>query len=568
MAKSEDIPRGELVDAENMGDDKDQKGYLAGWRLTSLSILLVNIEVSVVATSLLTIVNNLKGYDKVGWVVTAYLVTYTSLIIIWSKFSNLLGRKSCIVSAVIIFMAFSGACGGASSMIELIVFRALQGIGAAGCLSMSLTIAYEMVPQDKYPKYAAIFSAVSALGSLSGPLIGGAFAEKSSWRWVFLVPVGAAIILLLTISIPNRFPHHAKPQVAFKGLSPFAKSILTELDLTGASCLLGASLLLVLALLEGGVAFKWRSAPEISILVISGLLWILFLLNERIVSKRNGAREAIFPWHYLFNRAWMGTLLVALLSGVPYIVTIIDLPARFQTVADVSPFGAGVRLIPFNLLIAVGSVLVNVIAAKTRVPAIALLSVGSILQMVGVSLTSSIDNATSVPSAIYGYQVITGLGIGFIFGLCLVLPPMVIKNQDTALCAGAVMQFRVFGSALDLAVASTVFNNYITSHLRGIVTEEQLHLLLRSTEFVADLPQPMRLKVVGVLVRGYNARMRTMIGFSAAQFIAILMLWQRSQIYIMNKPVVEEGQVEVVPAEHLSQEGEKRASKESMKTST
>jgi hypothetical protein len=118
-----------------------------------------------------------------------------------------------------------------------------------------------------------------------------------------------------------------------------------------------------------------------------------------------------------------------MLSGAPYIVAIIDIPQRFQTFG-VDAFGAGARLIPFNLLIALGAVVVNIIAGKSRVPPIILLLVGAVLQVTGVCLLSSMTNTSSVPASIYAYQVLTGLGIGIVFGLCLVLPPAVIDNKD------------------------------------------------------------------------------------------------------------------------------------------
>lgn len=422
-------------------------------------------------------------------------------------------------------------------MTQLIICRAFQGIGAAGCVSLGLTIAYEMVPQHDYPKYAAILSSVSALGSLVGPLIGGAFSERVSWRWIFLinVPFGFAVCILLLVSIPNGFPYqgqeisHSRTGVRD---SPLASA--RSLDILGSFCLLGASLLLVTALLEAGATFTWRSAPTISLFTLSGILWIAFLLQECHLSRsRYKITEPIFPWEFFKNRAWMGTLLLSMFSGAPYIVAIIDIPQRFQTFG-VNEFGAGVRLIPFNLLIALGAVVVNIIAGKSRIPPIFLLLVGVVCQVIGVCLLSSITTTTTVPSAIYAYQILTGLGIGIMFGLCLVLPPAVIDNKDFALCAGAVLQFRVFGGALGLAVASTVGNNYITTQLQHLLPPDQLSLVLKSTGATSLLPEPVRHRVIEILVHSYNQRMRVLIGFTAAQLIALAMLWRRPQISLVR----------------------------------
>jgi hypothetical protein len=119
-----------------------------------------------------------------------------------------------------------------------------------------------------------------------------------------------------------------------------------------------------------------------------------------------------------------------MLCGAPYIVAIIDIPQRFQTFGHSSALGAGVRLIPFNGFISFGTVAISIVVARTKIPPIFLLLVGAALQITGVSLISTIKSTDSVPKAIYGYQVMAGLGIGIFFGLCLVLPPAVARDKD------------------------------------------------------------------------------------------------------------------------------------------
>ena len=229
----------------------------------------------------------------------------------------------------------------------------------------------------------------------------------------------------------------------------------------------------------------------------------------------------------------------------------IDIPQRFQAVYRTSPLQAGIRLIPFNFVIALGSVLVNVIVAKTRIPAIILLFVGTVLQIVGISLISFLPAGPNIPAAIYGYEVLAGLGIGTIIGLTLVLPPLVTNSSDfgmlpptsmtkvlllslnhLAMLAGAVLQFRIFGGAIGLAVALTVGNNYFNSHVRDIVTDEQRGNLLKSVEFISQIPPETRARVLKILVDSYNLRMKSLIAFSAAQFVAVALLWKKQQIII------------------------------------
>ena len=314
----------------------DETVWVTGWRLHFLSLrsapryhaanleanslpfsvamcmFLVNIEVSIVGTSLISITNDLHGFRQVGWVVTAYLITYTSMIIIWAKLSDIFGRKEATMATMIIFVVFSGGCAASHTMNQLIINRAFQGIGAAGCVSMALTIAYEMVPKEQYPAIAAEIAAATALGSLVGPLIGGGVSERSTWRWVFLlnVPAGVITVILLFICVPENFPHQGQTSyVAPTFKDKLSRQSLSRLDVSGAFLLLGATLLLVTVLLEASNEFAWGSGTAISLLVVSAILWVLFLVNERIVTGEEWRAEPVFPWRFLVNRPWMGTLL-------------------------------------------------------------------------------------------------------------------------------------------------------------------------------------------------------------------------------------------------------------------
>ena len=148
----------------------------------ALCVFLVNLEVSTVETSLISITNDLHSFRQVGWVVTAYLVTYTSMIITWPKLSDILGWKEATMATIIVFVVFSGGCAASHTMNQLSINRALQGVGAAGCVSMALTIAYDMVPKEQYSAIAAEIATATALRSLVVPLIGGGISERSTWR--------------------------------------------------------------------------------------------------------------------------------------------------------------------------------------------------------------------------------------------------------------------------------------------------------------------------------------------------------------------------------------------------
>ncbi len=240
----------------------------------------------------------------------------------------------------------------------------------------------------------------------------------------------------------------------------------------------------------------------------------------------------------------------------------INIPQRFQGVYGTSAFQAGVRLIPFNFLIAVGSVLVNIFAAITRISPIYLLLAGSIIQLVGLALFSTLSNDLTIPSVIYGWQVLSGFGIGVLMGILILFPPQVveprdlgkfsqrhafrfpflglvadwtIKSHEKAVSSGALLQFRVFGGALGIAIVSSAMNSFLTSRLKGAIGPERLAAVLQSMAAIREFPPEMQILVLKAFADGHNLQMKILTGFAAFQVLAVGMLWQKKQISVVGK---------------------------------
>lgn len=242
----------------------------------------------------------------------------------------------------------------------------------------------------------------------------------------------------------------------------------------------------------------------------------------------------------------------------------INIPQRFQGVYGTSPFQAGVRLIPFNFLIALGTVVVNIVAAKARIPPIYLLFVGSTIQVIGLALFSTLSSDLHVPSVIYGWEVLSGFGIGIVIGILLLIPPQVVESQDLgtflafsqqksyfilsslaanqkinslekAVSSGALLQFRVFGGALGIAIATTVMNSSLTSHLTRTIGPERLAAVLQSTAAIREFPLEMQKTVLKAFAEGYNLQMKILTGFAAVQLVAVGLLWRKKQISVVGE---------------------------------
>ncbi|KAF7872250.1 hypothetical protein EAF04_003174 [Stromatinia cepivora] len=516
--------------------------HLKGWRLhvltlcICLSIFLPNLEVSIVSTALVDITNELHGFSETGWVIVSYLITYTAFIIIWAKVSDILGRKKCLATSLVIFTAFSGGCGASQKITHLIVCRAFQGLGAAGCFSIATIVIFEMAPKEKYPIYGTIISADVALATALGPILGGLITENTTWRWVFIlnVPAGIVTMILLYLSMPAAFPHHGNSSQGQPGLkTKLSIESFLRIDALGTLLLLGASFLFVTSLLETSTKFSWGSPTTISLLVLSGVFLVAFLFWERYITISSSQQEPIFPWRFVHNRAWMGMLFTSLLLGVPFTVLVVNIPQKFQTVKGLSPLQAGIRLLPYALVAPIGSFMANGIMSKAKkFPPVFLVLIGAILQVLGLALYSALDTGTDMNKSQYGFQAIAGFGLGISFGTLVLMTPFSVDLQDLATGTGAMVQFRQLGSAIGLSIAQSLMNSQLTSKLSSILTKEQLTTLLETTTAVARFPPDLRTRVIDVFAGAYGLQFKVVTAFAAAEVLTALLILKRKQIRV------------------------------------
>ncbi|KAI9710155.1 MAG: hypothetical protein M1820_002957 [Bogoriella megaspora] len=515
--------------------------YLSGWRLHTttfalcLSIWLATLEISIVSTSLISITDDLLGFSKSSWIIIAYLLTYTCFFIIWAKISDLFGRKLCIIVAVFLFTVFSGGSGAAQTITQLIICRAFQGIGGSGAYSLTVVIFFEMVPETKYALYTSMVSIVFALAMLLGPVIGGAISSNTTWRWVFLlnVPAGVVAIILLLFTIPSHFPHQdQRSDKARYSLGFPPASSLRRLDGLGFLLFLAACLLLLTSLQLAGLDFSWSSAAVLSLLIISIVLWPIFILWEWHVTRKAGVVEPIFPWRLMTNRVWMAMALTNFLCGISYTVPVVEIPLRFQSVYGTSPLRAGTSLLAFAIMTAVGSFWAAMVASKFKVPPVFILIIGAGLQVVGAALLSTIPIEENIWPGQYGYQVLLGLGMGANGALLAVMTPFAIYKRDQSVAMGAITQFRMMGGAVGLAIATCVFNGYVKSRLSDVLSAAQLGAVLQTAEAIGKLPPALQDMVKEVFARAFAVQFRIIIGTSAAQFLGIGLMWQKKLLRV------------------------------------
>lgn len=335
-----------------------------------------------------------------------------------------------LLLALTSFVIFSALCGASNNIVQLIVLRSLQGIGASGIYTMVIVIAPELVPPAKFAKYMAIVSTVFIVASVLGPVLGGIISTHSTWRWVFLlnIPAGAVSLVLLAIFLPASSASSGRSMrqvLRFK----MQRSAWARLDMVGMFLLLASSVLLIFALEEGGTRFPWASGTIISTLVLAIVLGVAFAAWELRVENSPGPLEAVFPPSLGKQRLLGAMLLTAFFVGFPFVSIIVNIPQRSQAAYGMSPEKAGLTLLPLMLSSPLATAFSAVLTGKLKVAPFYIIVVACVLQTVGLGLTCSLPtDSTSVPPAQYGYEVIMGFGFGLGLTTLLTLARAVVPE--------------------------------------------------------------------------------------------------------------------------------------------
>ncbi|KAL4798965.1 major facilitator superfamily domain-containing protein [Aspergillus venezuelensis] len=525
--------------------------WIVGFGLC-LSLFLPSVEVSIVSTSLVSITDELHGFDQSTWVITSYLLTYTGFLMIWSKCGDIFGVKPSLLCSLAFFIAFSGGCGGAQSLNQLIICRAFQGVGAAGVYTLTLFSLLRLVPHNNYDMIASVAAGVMAIGLVLGPLIGGAINVSGDWRWIFLLnlPAGAVAWLMLLMAMPPHYPYHSPARSEAEGpsrntlntLIANQKTFFRRVDFFGAFLVLAASMFIIAALQEGNLDYGWSSALIIAFIVVSSVLWLSFLGWEWLVSHRLGSKiQPMLPWRLTRNRVFLGVALGFLLTGAPLTICVIELPQRYQTVNNSSPISAGVNLLSYALAQPVGSLLCSSLSGRLKIPFIWIILTGIILQIVGLFLLSTVPADFALWTGQFGYTVLAGLGVGMAVTAVYIMVPLVVDEEDQAIALGTGLQLRMLGGALGVAIATAILNSRLKSDLGSLLSQSELDEVLDSAQAINSLRPSVQDTVRKVFAGAYNQQMKAAGGFSVAQLLVVGLIWKRKQVrFVKDAAVVEE----------------------------
>jgi EmrB/QacA subfamily drug resistance transporter len=461
------------TDSLHLQEEKTHEEIMFIMVALMLAMLLAALDQTIVATALPRIATDLHGLNKLSWVATAYLLTSAISTPLYGKISDQFGRKKIFQFAIVLFLIGSALCGISQNMNELVAFRALQGLGAGGLMSLSMTIIGDIVSPRQRGKYLGYFGAVFALSSVAGPLLGGLFTDTLSWRWIFYINLPLGIIALSMIAARLHLP---------------VKKVSHAIDYVGAMLLSASVIPLILATVWGGNTYAWTSNTILGLIGGSIVAGVLFVLWE------NRAKEAILPMHLFKNDIFSISTILLLLSGVAMFATILFIPEYQQIVRGYSATKSGLLLLPLvlgmiSMLIITGRLITKFGRYKIYP------MVGTLVTAYGVWLFSHVTlQTTQLQLTIW--MLITGVGIGSFMQVMILAIQNTVPRSELGVATASATFFRSMGSALGGAVFGAILTNRLSLHLKELLPSSNLgHVSISSSSIqsgavskIASLP--------------------------------------------------------------------------------
>lgn len=428
---------------------------IGGWRWVVVvlaiysSQFLFALDQTIVANVQPAIVRQFNAVDRLSWLSVAFLIGAAGTNLVWGKVYSQFNIKWTYIATILVFEIGSAICGAAPNMDSLIVGRAICGVSGAGMYVGLITQLAVTTTIRERPIYVGGAGLVWGVGTVLGPIIGGAFTDSSAtWRWSFYInlfvgAIGAPVYLFM---LPNVDPRRG---------SSLASRV-RELDFVGTILLVGAFCSGVMAVSFGGVMYQWNSGRIIGLFCCSGVLFILFGVQQVYSIFTTPARR-IFPVELIRSRTILILFAMTAAGGTSLFLPIYMTPLYFQFTRGDGALESGVRLLPFITLMIFATITNGAILSKVGFYMPWYL-VGGILVVIGGGVMYTVDIATSV-SKIYGYTVLIGIGAGLFCQASFSVGQASVKPELIASSIGFISTGQITGITLALAIANAVFLN-------------------------------------------------------------------------------------------------------------
>jgi EmrB/QacA subfamily drug resistance transporter len=475
-----------------------------------LVMLLAALDGTIVSTALPTIVGELGGLDQLSWVVTAYLLSSTVVVPLYGKFGDLYGRKLMMQVAIAIFLVGSVLCGLAQNMVELILMRALQGLGGGGLVVVTMASIGDVIPPADRGRYQGLFGGMYGLATVIGPLLGGFMVDHLTWRWIFYVNLPLGLLCVVIIAAVFR---------------PHVRHVRHAIDYWGAALLTLGLSCLILFTTEGGTVLPWDSLKLWLILAVGLASIVAFVYAESV------AAEPIMPLHLFRHPIFLLSSLIGFFVGAALFGSTTFIPLYMQVVKGATPTAAGMQLLPLMGGVIVSSIVVGrLISKRGRYRIFPIL--GTAISAIGLVLLGTVSEGDPV-FLIYVYTGLLGVGLGMVMQVLILATQNSMEMQHLGVATSGVTLFRSVGGSIGVSLFGAIFSIGLQSRLQGVLPEGTHAARSFGPEAVKALPPAVHERYV----HAFGASMHTVYFVAAALVVvAFLMALRLKDVPLRKMP--------------------------------
>jgi MFS family permease len=446
-------------------EEENEDEYPKSWKLglitiaLCLSVFCMALDNSIIATAIPRITDQFHALQDVGWYGSAYLLCTCAFQLLFGKLYTFYSIKWVYLAALFIFEVGSLICGASPNSTALIIGRAVAGLGSAGIFSGAILIVAHTVQHRQSPTYTGMIGAMYGVASVAGPLMGGAFTDKLTWRWCFYINLPFGFVTTIFIIF-----FFTSPKNRTKSTAVGWKAQLAQMDPVGTVFFMLSIICLLLALQWGGTKYPWGNARIIVLFVLFAILISVFLGLQLYLQE-----NATVPPRVFKNRNVWGSALFGAFLGGSFFIMIFYLPIWFQAIKGANAVKSGIMNLPMIL----GLVLVSVVAggAVSAVGYYTPFMYGStILMSIGAGLLTTFKPNTGHAKWI-GYQFIYGAGVGAGMQQTLIAAQASLPLSDVPIGTAIMMFAQTLGGALMVSVGQNVFQNQLYKNLVAAVPD-------------------------------------------------------------------------------------------------